>query len=212
MNAPRPRIARRPRHGAHITTLFTKRYGFSQEVLADIGLLFLAWSLFENEVETAIWKLTEMPAAEQRPATDRMQSAERLRALHAGIAGRIGPEAQTALAQFSETAEHVLAYRNAIAHGRPFGRSLGSQMSMSNHSFHGELRKRAPEVAHLHPSVLKLALEALETLHLCIYQLGMTRNVDEGIALMLGDPHLATALSAAYEARHIANMSEDVQV
>ena len=206
MLEPRPRVARRPRHGAHITTLFTKRYGFSQEVLADIGLLFLAWSLFENEVEMAIWKLTEMPVAKQRPATDKMQSAERLKVLNDAIAGRIGPEQKRALALFSETAEHVLAYRNAIAHGRPFGGAIGGQMSMSNYSFHGERRKRPAEVAHFLPSILKLALEALETLHLCVYQLQMTRNADQGIALMLSDPHLASARSAAHEARHIASM------
>lgn len=206
MNAGFPKIARsRPRHGVLISTLFTKRFGFSQAVLSDIGLLFLAWSLFEHELEKAIWKLTEMPKPGHRPATDRMQSSDRLKALHDAIELRATPQQKKALQLFNETAEHVLAYRNAIAHGRPLG-GYGGQMSANNYPFHGELRKRPAEAAHLYPTVLKLALEALETLNFAIYKLARTANVDEGIALMLSDPQLASARSAAHEARNIASM------
>lgn len=206
MDVKPPRIARaRPRHGVLLSSLFTKQYGFSQAVLSDIGLLFLAWSLFENEVEAAIWKLTKLPAAGERPATDRMQSSERLKALSDAIAARTRDDQQKALRLFSETAERVLAYRNAIAHGRPLG-GYGGQMSVNNLPRRGELRKRPFEQAHLYPTILKLALEALETLNFAIYKLVGTPNVDEGIALMLSDPHLASARSAANEARNIASM------
>lgn len=206
MDANLPRIARaRPRNGVLITTLFKKRFGFSDAVLGDIGLLFLAWSLFENEVEMAIWKLTAMPKVGERPATDGMQSSARLKMLTDAIAARATPEQLKALKLFGETAEHVLAYRNAIAHGRPLG-GYGGQMSANNYPRRGEVRKRPPEQAHLYPGIVKLALEALETLNFAVYKLARTANVDEGIALMLSDPHLASARSAANEARNIASM------
>lgn len=199
------RAPKRSRNGTNIRALFARHFGFSEEALASVGTLFLAWSLFENDVEVAIWKLTEMPELGKRPATDKMQSSERIRELTDRIFARVPEDRRRALDLFRETAEHVLAYRNAIAHGRPFG-GLGGQFSASNFSRKGELRKRPPETAYLQPNILNLALEAMETLCFCVYVLVNTPDIEDGLVLMLSDPHLQSARSAANEARHIASM------
>lgn len=205
MNEAPRRPRSRPRNGVHIKALFRRRFGFTEEALASIGTLFLAWSLFENEVELAIWKLTGMPKPGERPATDRMQSSDRIQELATQIRSRVPGNNSLAILAFQEAANDVLAYRNAIAHGRPYGGATG-QMALNNYPLHGELRRRPAEIMYLDPALLDLALEALETLYLSTYKFARTHDVDEGLKLMLSDPHLHSARSAAAEARHIASM------
>lgn len=193
--------------------VFHKTYDVEPLAFQQVGLLVVAWSMFDQQLEQIIWRLERTKVAGIRPRTDKVGSEDRIKMFRTAAATYPVPEWRRISADVAETAQMVLDVRNTIGHGMPtpFGGT------MRNRPLEGELRARQLSTAFLMPTMLELALSAVIQLQLFsieILRLNTTLPVDEVVAhpkVLARANLIRSAMRDASEARDLPNhgMPED---
>jgi hypothetical protein len=127
--------------------------------------------MVENQIEHAIWAVTEEEPAGNRPSTDRQQISERLATL--GEKSAVHPDVmvQKAGQLVAAIGKDITEYRNAIAHGWIMGPEVGGPSFVSNPTWFGELRRRKTVSVVTTDTLLDMAIECAETLWMTIARL-----------------------------------------
>lgn len=134
-------------------------YGLNPACQQKLGAFMTLMAMFERLIEVAAWAILEEGIEGKRPATDKggvSQIVERIKKRTRGRGGSLGGTIDLTC----DCAEDLLAYRNAIAHGWLFPSTEGAPYFMSNASFHGEVRARRFQAAHISENLLDLAIDA----------------------------------------------------
>ena len=144
-----------------------KHYGMSRATLERIGAFIVMWALFENQLETALWRLTGENPNGVRPSTDAVPVTALISRFREETSGAAGDDWRMVVDLICETAGCLAEYRNAIAHGQLLPASVGGG-SILNARWHGEQRKREPVTAHLDENLVGSMLDALQELLICM--------------------------------------------
>jgi len=136
-----------------------QEYGLNQVCQQKLGAFMTLTGMFERLIEVASWAILEEGVEGKRPTTDRIGVSEIVGRIKKRERGRVGALGD-AIDLTCECADDLLAYRNAIAHGWLFPSTEDAPYFMSNVSFHGELRGRRFQDAHISESLLDLAIDA----------------------------------------------------
>jgi hypothetical protein len=151
------------RPGTGLLTILEHRYQMTPAMLQGIGALIVMWATFEAELEKVLWQLSGETPYGKVPTTDKMQISQRIDRFRLLGGEREGEQWREVVNLFSDVAENLAAYRNAIVHGTLLPASVGGGMVL-NSRWHGELRKRRPVTAHIDERLVGIMLDALHEL------------------------------------------------
>jgi hypothetical protein len=175
--------------------------GFTDEVLARIGLFLIAWARLEDELELLIWQSSEFPNPGQRPATDKMMASDKIDLLRKiGLADVLVDDAQ--LIRLCNVMDNLLRFRNAISHGVPTPQSADGKhraKSISNYPWHGEKRGRPIWGAPLTLEHLDKMLGALDAIYEAFSRGKLMSQLPEKLGAVVKSPTLELAETASAE-------------
>jgi hypothetical protein len=153
----------RHKPGSGLLTVLEQRYQMAPATLQGIGALIIMWATFESDLEKLLWRLSGETPYGKVPTTDKMQITQRVERFRQ-LSGELeGEQWHEIVKLFSDVAENLVAYRNAIVHGRLLPASIGGGMAL-NPRWHGEHRKRPPTLAHIDERLVGIMLDALHEL------------------------------------------------
>ena len=155
------------REKSEATRAKLKGWGFDSEITERMGAFFVLWALFETNLETTIWALTNENVSGQRPSTDMTPVSKWIEILGHGT-DRFSPEIRDSLKMGARAAQDLLEYRNSIAHGWAIPMETGP-MFLRNPSWNGEIRKRPVGDAHLNNDLLDMAIDCAWVLSSLIF-------------------------------------------
>jgi hypothetical protein len=117
-----------------------------------------------------------------------------------------GEQWQQIVKLFSDVAENLAAYRNAIVHGRLLPKSVGGGMAL-NPRWHGEHRKRPPMIAHIDETLVGIMLDALHELLIVTTAAAYGDDAPNTNSRILGRRQtLVSALSRSGEVRYLTDL------
>lgn len=181
-------------------------WGFSLDVLQRLGGFSVAWGLFETQLESALWVLTNEKVKGVRPSTDKIPISGQIQLLvkHSNL---LSPLAQGVVTTAGGAATDLMEYRHAIMHGALIPAAVGGPSFMRNPRWHGEQRARPTHDAHVDENLLDLAIDT--TWVLCQVVFSVKSAVVESGA-MKSLESLAQAVqraeSQANELRHLSDL------
>ncbi len=192
--------------GIGLLTVLEQRCQMTPATLQRIGALIIMWATFESDLEKALWRLSgEMPSGKV-PTTDKMQISQRIdrfRVLGGELEGRQWREI---VKLFSDVANNLAAYRNAIVHGRLLPASIGGGMAL-NPRRHGEHRKRRSMLAHIDERLVGIMLDALHELLIVIGEAAYRDDTPNTNSRILARRQkLMSARSGSGEVRYLTDL------
>ncbi|WNJ89146.1 hypothetical protein [Bosea sp. 685] len=158
-----------PLEPEELLNIFLSRHEYSREQLTKVGVLTMAWAVFEHELELTLWEMGAPVVSGAIPATDRLTPTQRIDEFTKLAQPLLDPNWLPSIEAFAEIAKKVAEYRNAIAHGYPAGVSFGA-LSRANFSWVGELRRKPPKTGKVDDQTLDVMLGALNVLIQALYR------------------------------------------
>lgn len=140
-------------------------FGFRPAYQQRVGAFVVLMSSFERFLEIAAWSvfdakpdLGEIPFTDKKPITEVVKKVlSKADEMPAGLA--------TMVRLMCNTADDLIAYRNAMAHGWLLPAFPGGEPQfVSNAAYHGEKRSRQAQQAHISENLLDMAVDAAMTL------------------------------------------------
>lgn len=191
--------------------VFTKlegNFGLTPSMQRCIGVLVVAWGIFECNLEPTIWTLSGENPTGAKPTTDAKPVSDWVKRFRE-ITAQMHPRIAEVGALTSDTADDLQVFRNAIVHGWVIPAAVGGPAFISNPTWFREKRKRETTDAHISDITLSMAIECVDTLTESIARI--SGAVADQVAF---DAHLPAdfskkvraAQSAAHELRHLTAM------
>lgn len=181
-------------------------FGLNVICQQKIGAFIALMATFERLIELAAWAVLETgEIAGTRPFTDKVGLSEIIRSIRGRSKGNIGSLGK-AIDLTCDAAEGISAYRNAIAHGWLMPSSEGQPYFLSNTSWHGEKRGRAPQDAHVSENLLDLAVDSayvIVSAARAIFLACSGPNAFDENSMTWHIDHLSRARGQANELRHL---------
>lgn len=183
-------------------------FGVTLEMQRRIGTFIVVWGMFELSCEPLVWALYNEDPTGKHPSTDRKPISDLLSLLDTWVEKNTTHDFVEQVSLLYATAQDLVAYRNAIIHGRVFA----GPAFMSNVPIWGELRKRPAATAHINEQLLEMAAEASDTLFKCGSLIAASirkslPNTENFFGTMTAK--LKHAQSMAHELRYIAQMIQN---
>ena len=160
-----------------------------------IGALMILMGSFENLLERTLWSVTNENPAGKRPSTDKLTVSERVRKLRASAEG-LSVELRCFSELLCDTADNLLSYRHAIAHGWP----TDQQAFVKDPAWDGEVRKRAMSKAAVSLEALDAALDCADRLCMGVIHLGVSITKT---SVLIDEPAMANARARSIELLHL---------
>jgi hypothetical protein len=187
---------------ANSATKLDAFFGVTIYMQRRIGTFIVVWGMFEVSCEPLIWALQNEEPTGKHPSTDRKPIIDLLLMMAAWSEKNEIHEFSRHVAILSSAAQDLVAYRNAIIHGRVF---IGPSF-IANAPVWGELRKRQKATAHTSDHLLDMAADAADILFKCAGLIAASirqdlSNTDNFFATMTAQ--LKNAQSFANELRHL---------
>jgi hypothetical protein len=181
-------------------------WGFSSSVLQRLGGFSVAWGLFENQLEAALWALTKENVKGVRPSTDKVPISGQIKLLvkHSNV---LSPAAQRVVSKAGAAATDLMEYRHSITHGALIPAAIGGPSFIRNPGWHGEKRARPTHDAQVDENLLDLAIDT--TWVLCEVVFSIKSAVVESAAMKSLESlarAVARAESQANELRHLVDL------
>lgn len=160
------------------------------------GAFAVVWGVFEANLEVTLWSMTGEAVAGICPTTDRTSVSDWITAFR-NAASRFPENPRDVVVCAADAAENLMHYRHALLHGSimPFP---SSAVFVRNPRWHGEMRKRESNDAHVDANLLDLAIGA--AWDLCTVVFAVRRACDDASQI----DALATLKTAASRARSFA--------
>lgn len=134
-------------------------WGFDISILSRLGAFAVAWSVFETNLETALWACRGDKVDKVRPWTDDHSVSAQIKELSRDWP-QLSETAKEVLRAASDGAHHLMEYRHAIMHGAMCPSEDMMPSFIRNPRWHGEIRKRPSHVAHVDEALLGLAINS----------------------------------------------------
>lgn len=179
-------------------------FGITPEIQRQIGTFVITWGMFECDIETLIWLATSEEPHGKRPSTDAKQISQLINELRSWAKASASTSLRAPLVAICEGADNLLAYRNAVIHGR----LMEGPRFVSNDSLVGELRRRAKATAHISPELLDMAIDTADILHQGIAKvcLVFAGQLDEDAPVVRAAlTRVITAVRQSLELRYLAD-------
>lgn len=148
---------------ANSATTLDAFFGVTIDMQRRIGTFIVVWGMFEVSCEPLIWALQNEDPTGKHPSTDRKPISDLLLMMTAWSEKNETHDFSSHVAILSSAAQDLVAYRNAIIHGRVF---IGPSF-IANAPVWGELRKRQKATAHTSNHLLDMAIDASDILFKC---------------------------------------------
>lgn len=182
-----------------------KEWGFPVSVLERIGAFAVAWSIFETNLELALWALSDEKVDGVRPSTDKTHTSEWIERFGRGSPS-FPSDAQEVLRTAASAANNLMHYRHSLFHGFLIP-SSEMPTFIRNPQWHREVRKRPMSEAHVDENLLDMAIDAAWILCRAVMA---TREAcaDAGDipALVALEQYVDRAHSSARELRYLAEL------
>jgi hypothetical protein len=177
--------------------------GLPPEVQQRIGALGIVWGVFELNLETTLWALSDEQVAGVRPSTDKTSINQWIDAM-GKPSTKISAEAQDVLRLAAIAAKDLMEYRHAIVHGWliPF---TTMPSFIRNPCWKKEVRKRPSSEAHLDENLLDMAIDAAWTLCRVVFAArSACADPSKTTTLRALKAEVTRAKSLANELRHLS--------
>lgn len=153
--------------GSSLIGILDKIFGLSGPTLERIGAFIVMWATFENDLERALWRLTNEVPEGAIPSTDTKPVSFLIKQFRETGLELEGEEWHGVVNLLCDIACYLAEYRNAIAHGQLLPACIGGG-SVLNAMWHGEKRTRPPITAHIGERLVGIMLDALHELLIVI--------------------------------------------
>lgn len=171
-----------------------------------IGAFHIVWSLFESNLETALWKLSEEDVRGSFPSTDSVPISKWIQKLKLG-SPRFSTEANGILHLSAQTAIDLMEYRHALSHGYLCPIAGGTAVFIRNPKWHGESRHRPTNDAHVDNNLLDMAITAAWTLYKTSVAISATCSDSKKLPVLMAlKSELRSACGLANELRHLTSL------
>lgn len=198
----------------HVERVFAKldgNFGLTPSMQRCVGVLVVAWGIFECNLEPVIWALSGENPSGTKPTTDAKPVSDWINRFRE-ITTKLHPRIAEVGAQTSDAADDLQVFRNAIVHGWIIPPEVGGPAFVSNPTCFREKRKRATTDAHISDITLTMAIECADILTESIVRIsGASGALGDQIAFDAQLPpdfsnKVRAAQSSAHELRHLAAM------
>jgi hypothetical protein len=179
------------------------QWGIEHDTQQRLGVFILLWSLFETELEKALWALAHEDVDGKKPSTDGPPASEWIKRVKE-TPSVLSEKSHAILNSAMAAAEDLMDYRHSILHGAlvPFSTSA---VSIRNASWYGERRKRPASEAHMDAHLLDMAITVAWTLcHVAVDTRAACNNKEEEGNLLALERQVNRAKSYASELLHLA--------
>ena len=182
-------------------------FGLTRGMQHRIGLLVIAWGMYECNLELLLWAIKGENPAGIKPSTDAKPVSDwinRLRndskALHERLAN--------GAAIICDCADDLLTFRNAIVHGWLVPVEVGGPLFLNNPRWFSD-RKRPSTEAHISDQLLDMGIECADILLEGVARISASIadqiNFESHFPLAILDK-LRHAQSMAHEIRYLTSM------
>lgn len=189
--------------GSDLLEILETKYGIARTTLEKIGAFSVMWATFENNLEQALWRLTDEAPHGKIPTTDTVP-VSRLIVQFREVGLRLeGEDWRRIVNLLCDTAKNLAEYRNAIVHGRLLPAIMGGGIVL-NAAWYGEQRKRASVVAHIDENLVGIMLGALHELLIIMRAVASGQTAPNTDPLVLGRRQMLQSVnSGAGEVRYL---------